>query len=98
MITQKIKSLKDQTLNTMANRKSLVMGEVVSMIFLSQTQLMSFVDTGVLELANQNEPERKVIPVIGERKFVDDVTKREIEMLVVFDPGFKLEEHLRNGV
>jgi len=98
MIIQKIKSLKDQTLDTTADRKSLVVGEVINMNFLSQAQLMSFVDIGVLELADQNEPDKKVIPVIGERKFVDDVTKREIEIPVVFNPGFKLEEHLRSVV
>jgi len=98
MIIQKIKSLKDQILDTTADRKSLVVGEVININFLSQAQLMSFVDTGVLELADQNEPDKKVIPVIGTRKFVDDVTKREIEIPVVFNPGFKLEEHLRNGV
>ena len=98
MIAQKIRSLKDQTLDTLVDRKQLVFGEVTVVKFMNQPQLMSFVGSAILELVPDTEPVQKIIPVIGQRRPIDDVTKREIEIPIVFSPGFVLEEHLTNGV
>lgn len=93
-ITQKIKSLKDQTLDTIVDRKQLVAGEVAEVKFLSQAQMMGFVSIGVFELVSAAEPVHKVIPVIGERRMNDEVVKREIEVPLQFLPGFNLDEHM----
>ena len=59
---------------------------------------MSFVGMDVLELMPDTEPVRKVIPVIGERRSINDVVKMEVEVPLVFIPGFDLDSHLSNGV
>jgi len=96
MITKKIKSLKDQTLDTTVDRKRLVIGEVAVVNFLSEPQMTSFVGMGVLEMVSDSEPICKVIPVIGNRRTVDDVVKRETELPVSFDPSFMVEDHMTN--
>jgi len=98
VITRKIRSLKDQTLDTNVDRKQLVKGEVAVVNFLTEPQMMSFVGMGVLELASDAEPTRKVIPVIGERRMADDVVKREVEVPLQFLPGFDLGQHMSSGV
>lgn len=98
MITKKIRSLKDQTLDTTVDHKLLVRGEVAVIQFINQIQVDSYISVGILELVEETEPVRKVIPVIGDRRPVDDVMKREIEVKIEFDPSFRLEEHLTNGV
>lgn len=98
MITRKIKSLKDQTLDTLVCRRQLVVGEVVTMDFINEPQLMAFVGMHVLDLVPDCEPVRKVIPVVGVRRAPDDVQKREVEAALVFQPGFDLDSHMSSGV
>ena len=97
MIEMKIRSLKDQSLNTSCGKYMLVEGEVRIVTFKSLVEFEAYMDCGIFLPVSDDVPENKCIPVVLPASLTLNDGKIELPLsndpdmvLIEDEPGVKI--------